>query len=403
MRFEEIIADLRKKIYHPVYFLMGEEPYYLDQISNYIEENVLNEAEKGFNQTVVYGRDTSLADLVGMSRRFPMMANYQVIIVKEAQDLFRKNELEKINQVIKAKEALDAPKAKRWVEAIREHRLQSVAQAMKVPDLCKPADKKSLEEVFAHLSILNSESGKACAGLIQLLDQPMKSSILVFNYKYQKLDKRKAFAKKLDKAGVLFESARLYDNKIPDWIVQWLQKKGYHIEIPAAALLAEYLGNDLSRVANELGKLIINLPAGTKVNTTHIEENIGISKEYNIFELQKALGLKDRVKTLKIVNYFAANEKENPVVKTIVILHSYFSKLLLYHSLKDKSQHNVATALGVHPFFVKDYQQAAAAYAPGRLQHIMGLLYAYDLKAKGVNNVSVRDGELTRELIFRII
>jgi DNA polymerase-3 subunit delta len=403
MRFEEIIADLRKKIYHPVYFLMGEEPYYLDQISNYIEENVLNEAEKGFNQTVVYGRDTSLAELVGMARRFPMMANYQVIIVKEAQDLFRKNELEKINQVIKAKEALDAPKAKRWVEAIREHRLQSVAQAMKVPDLCKPSDKKVLEEVFAHLALLNSESGKAYAGLIQLLDQPMKSSILVFNYKYQKLDKRKAFAKKLDKAGVLFESARLYDNKIPDWIVGWLQKKGYSIDIPAAALLAEYLGTDLSRVANELGKLIINLPAGTRVNATHIEENIGISKEYNIFELQKALGARDRVKALRIVNYFAANEKENPVVKTIFILHSYFSKLLLYHSLKDRSQNNVAAALGVNPFFVKDYQQAASGYPSGRLQHILGLLYAYDLKAKGVNNISAGDGELTRELVFRIL
>lgn len=403
MTFDQIITDLRNKIYHPVYFLMGEEPYYIDEISDYIEDNVLDEAEKGFNQTIVYGRDSELGQIVSMARRYPMMANYQVIIVKEAQDLFKKNDLDKIHQVIKARESLNSSRTKKIIQEIRQRGLGSPAEASRALGMEKANEKKLLEEIFSNLNLLNSKQGKAYAELVQLLDQPIKSTILVFNYKYQKLDKRKAFSKKLDKTGVLFESNRLYDNKIPDWIIAYLRKKGYGIEIPASALLAEYLGNSLSTVANELDKLCINLPEGTRVNNQHIEANIGISKDYNIFELQKAIGKGDHARAQKIANYFAANEKDNPAVKTIAILFSYFSKLLIYHDLKDRSPNNIAAALSVHPYFVRDYQAAANLYKRNRVERNIGILHAYDLKSKGINNNSVKDGELTRELIFRLM
>lgn len=403
MTFDQIISDLRNKIYHPVYFLMGEEPYYIDAISDYIEENVLNDAEKGFNQTILYGRDSEIAQIVGMAKRYPMMANYQLIIVKEAQDLFKKNDLDRIHQTIKARDALDTPRNKKIVEQIRLKKLASAADAARVLGMDKATDKKVLEEIFSQFKILNSDTGKGFAELIHLLDNPVKTSILVFNYKYQKLDKRKAFAKKLEKAGVLFESNRLYDNKIPDWITAYLRKREYSIDIPASVLLAEYLGNDLGRIANELTKLTINLPPGTRVNHNHIEANIGISKEYNIFELQNAIGSGEAARAQRIINYFAANEKENPAVKTIAILFSYFSKLLLYHDLKDHNPNNIAAALSIHPYFVKDYQQAARRYPLSRVQKIVGILHEYDLKSKGVNNVSVKDGEISRELIYRIM
>ena len=403
MTFDQIITDLRNKIYFPVYFLMGEEPYYIDAIIDILEEEVLTPAEKGFNQTVLYGREVNLGQVTALARNYPMMANYQVIIVKEAQDLFRRNDLDKIQAVIKAKEALDTPRNRKILDQVRQRKLVSPADAARTLGMDKPTDMKVLEEVFEHINLLNAESGKGYVELINLLDNPVKSTILVFGYKYEKLDKRKALAKKLEKSGVLFESTRLYDNKIPDWIASYLRQKKYNIEIPAAALLAEYLGNDLSRIANELDKLVINLPAGTRVNSDHIEANIGISKEYNIFELQKAIGSGDTGRAQRIVNYFGANEKENPAVKTIAILFSYFSKLLIYHGLSDHSPNNIASALSVHPYFVKDYQQAASRYTRPKLEHVIGLLYEFDLRSKGVNNISAKDGELTRELIFRIM
>jgi len=403
MTFEQIITDLRNKIYHPLYFLMGEEPYYIDVISDMIEETVLTEAEKGFNQTILYGRDTSLAQIAGLARNFPMMANYQVIIVKEAQDLIRKNDLDRLHATIRAREALEGARNRKLVEQIRQRKLVNPADAARSLGLDKPQERSNLEEVFKHLQLLSGETGKGYLEFIQLLEQPVRSTILVIDYKYEKLDRRKALAKKIEKAGVLFESTRLYENKIPEWIAAYLRGKGYGIEVPSTVLLAEYLGNDLSRIANELDKLVINLPRGTKVNQEHIEANIGISKDYNIFELQKSIGLGDLPKAQRILNHFAANSKENPAIKTIAVLFAYFSKLLIYHSLTDRSPNNIASALSVHPFFVKDYQQAASRYDLRKTQEIIGLLHAYDLKSKGIDTATVDDGELTRELVFRII
>ncbi|MCX6267865.1 MAG: DNA polymerase III subunit delta [Bacteroidetes bacterium] len=329
--FENLLSDLKNQIYHPVYLLYGEESYFIDAVSDYIEHNVLSDLEKEFNQTIVYGKDSNVFTLMGYAKRFPMMANYQVLIVKEAQDL----------------------------------------------------DK--IEELQAYV------------------ENPLTSTILVLCYKYGKLDKRKALFKAIEKQGVTFESAKLYDNKIPDWINEYLRQRKYGITPKAAALLTEFLGADLGKIVNEIQKLLINIPAGAQINEEYVEKNIGISKDFNVFELQKALGRKEVVKANQIILYFAANPRENPLVKVIPILSSFFSKVLLYHYLPDKSKNTVAAALGVSPFFVADYQQAARSFPPGKTVAVISLMREYDLKSKGVDSASATDGELMKELIFKIL
>jgi DNA polymerase-3 subunit delta len=331
--FENILLDLKNKIYSPVYFLYGEESYFIDVISDYIEENVLSEIEKEFNQTIIYGKDIDIPTLASYARRFPMMSNYQVILVKEAQDLNKIEELEPY--------------------------------------------------------ILN----------------PLESTLLVLCYKYEKIDRRKSLFKNIEKKGILFESARIYDNKIPDWIAEYVRKQNYSISTKACFLLAEFLGNDISKIVNEISKLIINIPEKQEITEDYVEKNIGISKDYNIFELQKALGKKDVLKANQIINYFAANPRENPLVKVIPMLFSYFSKILVYHHLEDKSRNNVAAALSISPFFVMDYQQAASSYTSSKVASIISVLREYDLKSKGVDSSSTSfpDGELMKELIFKIL
>jgi DNA polymerase III subunit delta len=333
MSFETILNDLHNKIYYPVYFLYGEEAYFIDEISDYIEKNVLSESEKEFNQTIIFGKDTNVPTLISYARRFPMMANYQVIIVREAQDID------------------------------------------KIEDL------------------------------IPYVEKPVKSTLLVFCYKYEKIDGRKSFYKTIQKTGVLFESPRIYDDRIPEWIHQYVKKMNYTITPKACTLLAEFLGNDLSKIVNEIGKLIINIPAGGEITEEYIERNIGISKDFNVFELQKALGRKDVYKANQIIRYFASNPRENPLVKVIPILYSFFSKTLIFHHLADKSRNNAAASLSVNPFFLTDYQVTAKNYSVGKLVSIISVLREYDLKAKGVDNNStnVPDGELMKELVFKIL
>jgi len=292
---------------------------------------VLDETEKEFNQMIVYGKDVDTGTLIGYARRFPMMANYQVIIVKEAQQIDKIEEL--------------AP----------------------------------------------------------YIENPLKSTLLVICYKYEKIDRRKSFYKLIEKTGILFESPRIYDNKIPDWISSYISQKNLHITPKATFLLAEFLGNDLSRIVNEIGKLTINLREGQEINEEYVERNIGISKDFNVFELQKALGSKDILKANRIIQHFASNPRENPLVKVIPILYSFFSKVLIYHSLQDKSRKNVASELSVNPFFIPDFQVAARNYATGKLISVISVLREYDLKAKGVNNVSASDGELMKEMIYKIL
>jgi len=330
--YEEIISDIKKRIFKPVYFLAGEEPYYIDLITDYIEQNILPESERSFNQMVVYGEDTTVSNIIEISRKYPMMATHQVIIVKEAQ-------------VVK-----------------------------KIEDL------------------------------IIYVEKPLLSTILVINYKYKVLDKRTKLVKLLDNQGVYFESNRLRDYQVPGWIDRYLMTQGIKSDPSVSAMLTEYLGNDLHKIANELNKLIITLPKGKQVITTGlIEKNIGISKDYNNFELQKALGERNILKANMIVQYFAANPKDNPLTLTIASLFSYFSKLLTFHYLTDKSKNNAAAALKVNPFFVKDYETAASKYNVSKTLQAISLLRIFDMKSKGFGDMGSEPGDLLKELVYKIL
>ncbi len=344
MDFNQIMSDLKKKVYKPVYFLMGDEPYFIDIISDYIENNVLDESEKEFNQSVLYGKDITAADVIGAAKRFPMMSEYQVVIVKEAQNI--RDLIGKVDDDSKSKDKAKHP--------------------------------------FA-----------------AYIENPLPSTILVICYKYKSVDKRTSVGKQLDKYSVLFESKKLYDNQVPDWINNYLKGKEYTVGPKASAMLTEYLGTSLSKISNELDKLMINLPPKSEITPEHIQTNIGISKDYNVFELQTAIGKKETLKANRIINYFAANDKDNPMVVTMSSLYGYFCKILIYHFLSDKK--TAATALGVHPFFVKDYEVAARNYSPGKLKSIFGYLREYDLKSKGVDSGSATHGELLKELVFKIL
>ncbi len=330
--YTRILADLKNKIYHPVYFLTGEEPYYIDMITNYIEKHVLTEAEQTFNQILLYGRDTDIATLINTARRFPMMANYQVVIVKEAQNI------------------------------------------------------KQMED------------------LIYYIEQPLKSTILVINYKYKKIDKRTKLYKSLKDHSVLFESPRLYEDKIPAWIQSYLNERGYELEPGIGIVLTDFLGNDLSKIVNELEKLLIVIPEGEKTITGElVEKNIGISKEFNNFELHKALAHKDVLKANRIVLYFCNNPKSNPLTLTLSSLYYFFCRLLLYHHTRDKSRETLAAALRVNPFFLKDYAAAARNYTAGKTFSIISNLRNCDLRSKGIGNATMTDCELLRELIYKIL
>lgn len=350
--YDEIKRDIRNKIYSPVYLLQGEEPYYIDQLSDLIEGSVLDEMEKEFNQTVLYGKDIDLATLAGAAKRYPMMANYQVVLVKEAQEIK--------GLTGKEKEDDEAPSGK---------------------------DNKD----------------KETNPLLNYILNPLSSTVLVINVKYKTLDKRSKLYKAIEKNGIVFESKKMYDDKLPRWIEVYLSEKKHLIQPKAAALMAEHLGNDLSRIANECDKLTINLKPGETIDVNHIEQNIGISKEFNIFELQRTIGQRDILTSTRIVNYFRDNPKSAPTPLTFGQLYSFFSKLLLLHSLSDKSKNNVAAVLKINPFFADSYLTAAKNYPPGKVVEIIGLLREYDLKSKGVGAAGTEPGELVREMVYRIM
>ncbi len=339
MTATEIIKDLTNRKYKPLYLLHGDEPYFIDLVSNYVEHKLLPDAEKGFNQTVLYGKDTDIMTVLNSAKRYPMMADYQVVLVKEAQEMKWGNESD---------------------------------------------DKKDINP------------------LLNYLENPLSSTILVFCYKYGKFDKRKKTYKAIEKNGIVLESAALYDSKIPAWIEMYLTEKGYKINQQASLMLAEYLGNDLSKIVNELDKLMLNVATGQEITLKHIHDNIGISKEYNVFELQAALSRKDALKVNRIINYFEANPKANPMVLVLGNLNNFFSKVLIYHYSKDKSPQNLARELGISPFFIKDYEQAARSYPDNKTKQIISYLREYDVKSKGVES-NTDAGGLMKELMFKIL
>ncbi len=329
-KVKSILNEIKNGKTKPIYFLMGEEPYYIDGISKYIEENVLTEEEKGFNQVVLYGRDVSVEDIVSQAKRYPMMAEKQVVIVKEAQDLSRTIE-----------------------------------------------------------------------NLVDYVLNPQPTTILVLCYKYKTLDKRKKLAKEIAKSGVIFESKKLYENQVPDWIKRVLATKGHTITPKGAQMLVEFLGNDLGKINNELEKLQLILQPGEQITPQTIEDNIGISKDFNNFELQNAIGERDMKKAFAIIQYFSQNPKNNPLVVTIALLHSFFSKLLKYHALSNKGE--AAKVLGVHPFFIKDYQTAARNFPMKKVSAAIAVIRDVDMKGKGVGAANISQGDLLKELLVKLM
>jgi DNA polymerase-3 subunit delta len=334
MTFQELQQSLKKKEYRPVYFLHGEESYFIDAISDRIEDGVLNEGERAFNQTILYGKDTDHLTVLDIARRYPMMAERQVVIIKEAQDM------------------------------------------------------KTLKELQTYV------------------EKPLTSTLLVICHKNGKYNLNSKFGKAIQEKGVVFEAKRLYDNQVPDWIQDFLKGKKISIKSDAAHLIAEYLGTDLSKVVNELDKLVINLPAGAEVNLQIVEETIGISKDFNVFELQKALGERNILKANRIVNYFAANPRRNPLPVVIGSLYTFFSKVYMLSFLQNQAEKDQLAALELRSaYFLKDYREAARLFNRPRSEQVLSLLREYDLKSKGVdyNSTGKPEGDLLKELVWKIL
>lgn len=334
---DSILTELKQNKYAPVYFLQGEEPYYIDLISDYIEAHALQESEKGFNQVVMYGKDAEINKILTNARRYPMMADRQVVIVKEAQE---------------------------------------------IPDLNKEDGQKLLESY---------------------LKNPLPSTILVFSHKYKTLDGRKSLAKTVKDKAILLTTKKLYDSAIPDWITNYVKGKGFGIDVKATQMLTDYIGNNLSSLTNEIDKILINFKEKTLIDAGMVQKFVGISKEYNVFELQKALGIRDVVKANQIVNYFEANPKNNPVIPIIALMFSFYSKLLLLHHSKDKSERGLASALGLNPYFIKEYLVAARNYPIHKVIENIHFVKVADLQSKGVDSASMAEGQILRELIFKLM
>ncbi len=332
LTFEQVMSELRRKAFRPVYLLMGEEAYYIDQVTDYIQNNVLDESQREFDLTVVYGKDTELITIINAAKRYPMMSPYQVVIVKEAQSI------------------------KDW------------------------------------------------DSMQYYLDKPLNTTILVFAYKYGTVDKRKKWVQDISKNGVLFESEKLRDYEMGAWINNYAKTKNVTVDAKAIQMLTDFLGTNLSKMAHEVDKLLLTLPAGkTVISPEHVEINIGISKDFNVFELQDALIERNVLKANRIVRYFADNKKNNPMIMVLPQLFSLFSNLMIYHYLKDKNQASVASELKINPFFVKKYELAAKNYSPMKTMHVIAWIRETDARGKGVDSNGIGDGELMKELIFKIM
>lgn len=335
--YGEIINDIQQGKYTPVYFLQGEETFFIDNVISNIEETALEESQKSFNQLVLYGKDTSLTDVIGAARRYPMMGDRQVVIVKEAQEL------------------------KGW-------------------------NKEDMQVLTT-----------------SYLENPLASTILVFGYKYKSLDKRTKLGKSIDKHSVVLNSKKLYDNEVPGWIQSYCAAKKIDIEKDAIMMLAENIGNNLQRLANEVEKLILNLKNNDRITSAMVQRYVGISKEYNIFELQKAIGVRNQQKVLKIINYFASNPSNNPMVLTIYSLFTYFSKLLLVHHSKNDNEKALAGVIGVNPYFVKEYLVAAKNYPVGKVVANIGHIGKADLESKGIESATKKDKAVLTELVYKLM
>lgn len=333
--FESISASIKNRKFSPVYFLCGDEEYFIDTLADMLEQSVLNETEKSFNQTIAYGKDVNARQILETCGRLPMMAERQLVIIKEAQVLSLKEDEE--------------------------------------------------------------------AQYLRYLKNPVKSTVLVFVWKHGTPDGRKAFTREVKKTSVFFESKQLYESGVAAWVTKWLITRKIKIEDKAAQLLVEFTGVDLSKVTNELEKLIINKEPGATITVADIETGVGLSKDFNVFELSNALGAKNKTKAQQIVNYFVANPKNGPLVLITATLQGYFTKLYQLHFNKMATDGELASMLKVSPYFVKDYKAALRNYSEQQLVQVFHLLEEYDLRSKGLNNYSIKEGELLKELVSKIL
>ena len=340
----QLIADIKAHKLLPIYFITGEEDYFIDEISNTLENNVVSQENQVFDQTILYGRDVTMHEVINAAQRLPMLSPQQLVMVKEAQDIGLK------------------------------------------------------------------DNGRNQAGewelLAKYLERPVTTTVLAFCFRVRnrkKWDKRLRVSKLIDKTGVLFEANKIYESQVPSWIGNYVKQHGYTITEKSAMMISECIGADLSKIANELNKLFVAKPEKGNITDSDVERNIGISKDFNVFELQNAIGRRDVVKCNRIINHFAANPKDNPIQMILPNLYNYFVKVMLYHQEPDKS--NAASLLGVNPYFLKDYERAAANYPLQKLARCIEYLHDADRKCKGINNntATTTDGEILKELIFKII
>lgn len=334
---DEILNQLRQRQFAPVYFLQGEEPYYVDLVADILEKTVLQEHEKGFNQVVLYGKDTDVATILNQAKRFPMMAERSVVIIKEAQ------------------------------------------------------------------AVADLEAEKTWAFLEAYLKNPLQSTVLVFCYKHKTLDSRKKLGKLLTEKATVLTSKKLYDNQVPGWLTAYVRSKGQQITPQATAILSEYIGAELGRLTNEVDKMLLNVPAGQPIDDDLVQRMVGISKEYNIFELQSALIRRDVLKANRILLYFEANPKANPLIPNLTLLFNYFSRLLALHQLPNPTEADWKRLGLVSTFARKDYQTGLKVFSFERTRDIVHLIRRADLQTKGIESGSMTDGEILRELIFLIL
>ncbi|RIW14575.1 DNA polymerase III subunit delta [Algoriphagus lacus] len=334
---EAVLKDLKAKKFAPIYFLEGDEPYFIDLITDFIEKNAIAEHEKGFNQLIMYGKDSPVNVILSNARKFPMMAERQVVIVKEAQS---------------------------------------------IPDLGKEDAQKLL------MSYLNN---------------PLPSTILVFAHKHKKLDGRSSLKKELDKKSIYVNSEKVKDWLLTGWVESYFKDLGHQIDAKAAQLLADSIGNNLEVITNEVGKMLINFPEPTKFTPDHISKYIGINKEYNNFELTKAIGYKDIIKANQIIHYFIQNPKAHPVIPIFSLLYNYFSKIALVHRAGPMPDNQLAGVIGINPYGLKEYLAASKNYKLGKVIDVFGYIKEADLRFKGVDSGSMDEGEILRELVYKIL
>ena len=331
MSYEKIIAEWKKKVFKPFYWLEGEEEYFIDKVMNYAEHSILDQSQAGFNLTVFYGKDAAWPDVVNACCRYPMFSERQVVLLKEAQQM---RDIEKLESYI---------------------------------------------------------------------EKPLDSTVLVISYKEKKVDGRTKFAKLLKEKGVLLSTKKIYDNQLPQWTEEIVHSHGYEISKKALMLVVDHIGNDLSRIENEIEKILVNLGSRKTINEDDIEEYIGISKEFNVFEFQNALATKDLANCMRIVQYFEANPKAAPIQLIFPSLYSFFSKLYMIHGLNNRDEKAVASSIGVNPFFVKDYLQAVKMYSFPQVERAILLLHQYNLRSVGVTDIGTEDASLLKEMVYKMI